>query len=157
MWDLNRLEFIRRLSSEAGQVECMAINNVTGDIMICRGQRVTLYTLNGEIILKQNVCDTGDSHSWITSCAFYEGNGCEWLENQLIFTGHKGGVAKVWRKVVIEGKWRLELVKRLEHKDDRQGAISDGGGAAITAVLPHAGGLYTADEDGKAVSWGIMK
>jgi hypothetical protein len=157
MWDLNRLEFIRRLSSEAGQVECMAINNVTGDIMICRGQRVTLYTLNGEIILKQNVCDTGDSHSWITSCAFYEGNGCEWLENQLVFTGHKGGVAKVWRKVVIGGKWRLELVKRLEHKDDRQGAISDGGGAAITAVLPHAGGLYTADEDGKAVSWGIMK
>ena len=33
----------------------------------------------------------------VSSCAFYEGNGNEYLERQLVFTGHKRGVANVSR------------------------------------------------------------
>lgn len=116
LWDLNRLEFVRKLlfTSRSGAVECAKINDVTGDIMLCRGQKVTLYTLNGDFLLEQNVCEERDDY--IASCAWYEGTGNEWIEHDLCFTGQKGGVVNIWRKAVDPlGKWCLELVKRLEN------------------------------------------
>ncbi|KAG9237943.1 hypothetical protein BJ875DRAFT_540065 [Amylocarpus encephaloides] len=157
LWDLNRLEFVRKLAS-GRQVECARINDVTGDIMLCRGQKVSIFTLNGELVLEQNVCC--DSHEdYISSCAWYEGTGNEWLENTLLFTGHRRGVVNVWRKVVGTSGWRLELVKRLDHTDGRsqndQGTalgaknIHHNLDAAISCVTPMAQCLYTGDEDGR--------
>ena len=109
LWDLNRLELVRRLTT--GQpvevsclaiwevdktlinVQCARINDVTGVIMLCRGPEVSLWTLNGDAILKQNIYVEGDEN--ISSCAFYEGSGNEFLERNLIFTGHKKGVVNV--------------------------------------------------------------
>lgn len=173
LWDLNRLEFVRALptttSTRAGVVECARINDATGDIMICCGQRVLLYTLNGELILDQNVCvadgdDGGRSaetvasvsspDDYIYSCAFYEGSGGnEWLENQLIFTGHRRGVVKVWRKAVDgrTGRWVLRFMRRLDHVDWRSetGANVE---AAITCIAPLPMLVYTGDDDGRVVS-----
>jgi len=61
--------------------------------MLCRGQRVALYTLNGQLLLDQLVCDTNDDY--VVSCAFYEGTGNEWLERDILFTGHKRGIVNV--------------------------------------------------------------
>lgn len=61
--------------------------------MLCRGPNVALYTLNGVQLLEQRVCDEGDHI--ITSCSFYEGYGNEYLERELIFTGHNKGVTNV--------------------------------------------------------------
>lgn len=44
-------------------------------------------------MLQQDVYVEGDDA--ISSCAFFEGNGNEYLERQLIFTGHKRGVVNV--------------------------------------------------------------
>ena len=108
LWDLNRLELVRKLSlGERVEVrtssllnfaalirrQCARINDVTGVIMLCRGHYVSLFTLNGELILEQNICIEGDDA--ILSCAFYEGSGNEYLERDLIFTGHKRGVVNV--------------------------------------------------------------
>lgn len=153
LWDLNRLEFVRKLAS-GRSVQCAQINNVSGDIMLCRGQKVALYTLNGDLIVDQNVC--GEANDFIYACAFYEGVGNEWLENTLIFTGHKHGVVHCWRKTVGKnGKWCLELVKTLEHIDPRK--PNERSAAAITAILPTANTVYTGDEDGKAVSFGMKR
>lgn len=62
-------------------------------IMLCRGHTLSLCTLNGDLILEQNVCLEGEEA--IISCAFYEGLGNEYLERDLIFTGHKRGVVNV--------------------------------------------------------------
>jgi WD40 repeat protein len=147
LWDLNRLEFVRKLA-KSGPVECARINDVTGTIMLCRGQKVVLYTLNGELILDQNVCV--DVNDYVYSCAFYEGTGNEWLEEELVFTGHRRGLVNVWRKVVRGGRWVLELVKRLEN-EATEGVIADSQGA-VTCILPMAQTVYTGDEDGKVVS-----
>lgn len=73
--------------------QCARINDVTGVIMLCRGHTLSLSTLNGDLILEQNVCLEGEEA--IISCAFYEGLGNEYLERDLIFTGHKRGVVNV--------------------------------------------------------------
>ena len=61
--------------------------------MLCRGHYLSLFTLNGELILEQNVCVERDDA--VLSCAFYEGSGNEYLARDLIFTGHKRGVVNV--------------------------------------------------------------
>ena len=69
------------------------MNDVTGTILLCRGPTVSLFTLNGELLLEQHICVEGDE--LITSCAFYEGMGNEFLARELILTGHKRGVVDV--------------------------------------------------------------
>ena len=123
LWDLNRLKFVRNLPSqdavEVGSIfpcsidifpkaelchpkkKCARINDVNGDIVLCHRQSVVMYTLNGQHILTQQVCGTNDDDDdkddCISSCAFYEGVGNEWLERELLFTGLKRGVVNVIR------------------------------------------------------------
>ncbi|KAK3935610.1 beige protein 1 [Diplogelasinospora grovesii] len=154
LWDLNRLEFIRKLPL-ARPAECARIHDGTGDIMLCSGPNVLLYTLNGDLILDQNVCGIAEGHDdYVHSCAFYEGAGNEWLENLLVFTGHKRGRVNVWRKTVGKnGRWILEFLRRLDHVDPRK--ISESGAnieAAITCITPMPQLVYTGDEDGRVVS-----
>lgn len=73
--------------------QCARINDVTGVIMLCRGPEVSLWTLNGDLILEQNIQVEGDD--LISSCAFYEGSGNEYLERNLVFTGHRKGLVNV--------------------------------------------------------------
>ena len=61
--------------------------------MLCRSCEVSIWTLNGELVVQQDVYVEGDD--LISACAFFEGNGNEYLERQLIFTGHKRGVVNV--------------------------------------------------------------
>lgn len=148
LWDLNQLAFIRKLPL-VRSVEDAKINNVTGEILLCSGPNVLLYTLNGSLILDMNVCS--DPEDYVHSCAFYEGAANEWLEDQLIFTGHRRGRVSVWRKSISGGKWTLDFLRRLDHvdfKSDKGGGIE----AGITCISPMPNCLYTGDEDGRVVS-----
>lgn len=149
LWDMNRLEFVRKLPS-ARAVECARINDVSGEIMLCSGPNVALYTINGDLMLDQNVCSEHDDY--VYSCAFYEGSGNEWLENYLVFTGHRRGRVNIWKRVVKNGKWALELVRRLDHIDTRSetGTNTE---AAITCITPMPQLVYTGDDDGRVVSF----
>lgn len=148
LWDLNRLEFIRKLPSNR-PVECARINDVSGEIMLCSGPNVALYSLNGDLLLEQNVC--GEHDDFVYSCAFYEGSGNEWLESFLVFTGHRRGRVNIWRRVVKNGHWVLEFVRRLDHIDARSetGTNVD---APITCIYPMPQMVYTGDDDGRVVS-----
>lgn len=133
--------------------------------MLCRKRRVSLYTLNGVLLLDQDVCDNGDDQ--VVSCAFYEGTGNEWLERSILFTGHKRGCVKVsllstfkdvqadvgqiWSKTIRQGKFVLEPVKRLNHVDqsNERGLNVN---SAVTCILPMPQTVYTGDEDGRVVS-----
>ncbi|GKT96298.1 beige/BEACH domain-containing protein [Colletotrichum tofieldiae] len=153
VWDLNRLEFIRKLPLSR-PVECARINDVSGEIMLGSGPNVVLYTINGTVILDQNVCAEPDDY--VHSCAFYEGAGNEWLENYLVFTGHKRGRVNVWKKCVKKGKWVLELLRRLDHVDSRSevGANFDAG---VTCIAPMPQCVYTGDDDGRVYEWNLVQ
>ena len=146
LWDLNRLKLVRKLK-KSDRVECARINDVTGDILICHERIMVLFTLNGENIAERNACNPG-SEDAILSCAFYEGAGNRHLARQLIFTGHKRGVANVWHKVIRDGGFRMEHIKTLNHFDQSGSNIS----SAILSILPTAKVVYTGDDDGRVVS-----
>ncbi|KAI0837982.1 beach-domain-containing protein [Hypoxylon sp. FL0890] len=152
LWDLNRLEFVRKLPSTRA-VECARINDVSGEIMLCSGPNVALYTINGDLMLDQNVCTEHDDY--VYSCSFYEGSGNEWLENYLIFTGHRRGRVNIWKRVVKDAKWALELIRRLDHIDTRSetGTNTE---AAITCITPMPQLVYTGDDDGRVYEWNLI-
>lgn len=79
--------------------QCARINDATGNIMVCRGRLVSLYTLNGALLLERAVCEQADDN--ILSCGFYEGVGNEWLERELLFTGHRKGVVNVSNSIIL--------------------------------------------------------
>ncbi|MCJ1473895.1 hypothetical protein MMC13_002550 [Lambiella insularis] len=150
LWDLNRLDLVRLLTQGA-QVECARINDVSGTIMLCRGPEVALFTLNGHLLVEQNVCAEGDES--ITACAFYEGAGNEYLEQNLIFTGHRRGVVNIWKVTIHRGNFVLNHVKRLNHLDQAGFNV----GAAITCLLPMPLVLYTGDDDGRVCEWDAIR
>ncbi|KAL8669327.1 MAG: hypothetical protein Q9168_006073 [Polycauliona sp. 1 TL-2023] len=145
LWDLNRLEIIRKLSS-GDPVTGARIHDVNGTIMICRGPVLLLYTLNGEIIIDQQICTEDDT---IVSCAFYEGSGNDYLERNLVFTGHRRGVVNIWNVAIRKGAFVLEHIKRMHHLDPAGYNIS----SAMTCILPLAQKVYTGDEDGRVYEW----
>ncbi|KAI1392104.1 beach-domain-containing protein [Hypoxylon trugodes] len=153
LWDLNRLEFVRKLPGNR-PVECARINDVSGEIMLCSGPNVILYTINGDLMLDQNVCIEHDDY--VHSCSFYEGSGSEWLENYLVFTGHKRGRVNIWKRVVKDGKWALELVRRLDHIDTRNDTGTNTE-AAITCITPMPQLVYTGDDDGRVYEWNLIQ
>ncbi|KAK7962509.1 beige/BEACH domain-containing protein [Apiospora aurea] len=152
LWDLNRLEFVRKLPNNRA-VECARINDISGELMLCSGPNVALYTVNGELILDQNVCEEHDD--FVQSCAFYEGSGSEWLESFLVFTGHKRGRVKIWQRTVKNGKWTLELIRRLDHADARSESRANTE-AAITCITPMPQLVYTGDDDGRVYEWNLI-
>ena len=153
LWDLNRCEFTRKLNDEVS-VQCAAINDVTGNIVLCHGHEISMYTLNGDLLVRQ---DCGDrAQESIVSCACYEGAGNEWLERDLVFTGHKRGQVRIWSKVVRGGGFELELIRQLNHADSSR---DDGANvnAGITCILAMPQVVYTGDEDGRVVSTSLSE
>ncbi|EME84725.1 uncharacterized protein MYCFIDRAFT_152935 [Pseudocercospora fijiensis CIRAD86] len=150
LWGLNRFDCVRVLVP-AGRppVQAARLSNVSGHIILCRGANILLYTLNGHLLVEQKLCDREEEE--ILCCAFYEGAGSEYLERELILTGHAHGVANVWALTNLsDGSWYLQLVKRLHHNEHRDGS---GRALPVTAVLPAAREVYTGDEEGNVFRW----
>lgn len=148
LWDLNQQSFVRELPTN-GPVDCARINDVTGDIAVCRGNCISLYTLNGALLLRQDIYESADDH--ILSCVFYEGVSDEWLERELLFTGHRRGVVNIWSKTIHEGRFELELIRQLHHTDpSRDTGENITAGISCILALPQV--VYTGDEVGRVVS-----
>jgi hypothetical protein len=100
LWDLNRSEFVRELNLgpvhtlNPVSIQAARINNVTGHIFLTCGPRLIVTTLNGRLLLDQDVC-LGEDDEGISAVAVYEGAGNEWAERELVFTGQRRGVVKV--------------------------------------------------------------
>ncbi|KAF5014589.1 hypothetical protein F66182_14373, partial [Fusarium sp. NRRL 66182] len=122
--------------------------------MVCRGGRITLYSLNGALLVDQVICEGEDDY--IISCAFYEGESNEWLERELLFTGHKRGVVNVWSKVIKNGRFDLELIRQLHHVDqNKDSGVNVSAGISCILPLPHS--VYTGDEAGRVYEWDCIQ
>jgi hypothetical protein len=107
-----------------------------------------MYTLNGEVLIDQTVCDSPDDR--VLSCVFYEGMQNEWLERELVLTGHSRGVVNIWSKVIRNGRFELELIRQLHHTDNtRDNGANIQAGISCILALPQV--VYTGDEAGRVV------
>jgi hypothetical protein len=142
------------------------ISNVTGHILLAAGPDLLLYTLNGHLLVRQQIAER--PADTITAIAFYEGapdHSNAYLRRELIFSGHPGGVTNVWQLESLgDGEWRLVLVKRMAGGTDVGRAIVSAtstttadhaplGKAAVTCILPAARAVYVGDEDGNVWDW----
>ncbi|KAF9701788.1 hypothetical protein EKO04_001077 [Ascochyta lentis] len=175
LWDLNRNEFVRELDLGPRQrrartpVQAARINSATGHIVLAVGPRLIVTTLNGTVLLDEDVCDGDDDTEGITSIAVYEGVGNEWCERELIFTGHRRGIVKIFHLTPTPStpfttapssaahttpnkpasSWSIDLVNVLAHGD----AMIERTAAPITCILPLERSVYTGDEDGRVYEW----
>ncbi|KAH6644291.1 hypothetical protein C7974DRAFT_383272 [Boeremia exigua] len=180
LWDLNRNEFVRELDLGARQkrsrtpIQAARINSATGHIVLAIGPRLIVTTLNGTVLLDEDVCDGGDDTDGIISIAVYEGVGNEWCERELIFTGHRRGIVKIFHltptpKMPFNGAnlmpgahitpapsksaWSIDLVNVLAHGDP----MIERTAAPITCILPLERSVYTGDEDGRVYEWDCVQ
>ncbi|KAF2265101.1 beach-domain-containing protein [Lojkania enalia] len=163
LWDLNRSEFVREIDLGPRQkrnplpIQAARINNVTGNIVLACGPRLIITTLNGKLLLDRDVCDGDEDGDGITAVAVYEGVGNEWCERELIFTGHRRGVVKIFKLATDSqtGTWMVTLVKVLNHIDSSR---EDGTNfqAPITCLLPMPHNVYTGDEEGRVVRFSFF-
>lgn len=155
LWDLNRHDCVRVLLEAGGApIQAAQISSISGHILLCRGPQLLLFTLNGHLLVEQKVSESPED--LMHCCAFYNGAANEWVERELVFTGHAHGIANAWALTSLaDGAWYLQLVNRLNHIDPSR---EDGGNitAAMTAVLPMPNAVYTGDEEGRVWEWDVM-
>lgn len=108
-----------------------------------------MYTLNGDVLVDQPVCESPDDH--VLSCVFYEGVQNEWLERELVLTGHTRGVVNIWAKNIRGAGFELELIRQLHHTDSNRDTGANIA-AGITCILALPQVVYTGDEVGRVVS-----
>ncbi|KAH9861669.1 hypothetical protein J1614_011422 [Plenodomus biglobosus] len=166
LWDLNRSEFVRELDLGPAHkrspvpVQAARINSVTGHIVLAVGSRLIVTTLNGTVLLNEDICDSEEDVDGITAIGVYEGVGNEWCERELIFTGQRRGVVKIFHLTPTppspssspdqkDAKWSINLINVLNHSDPTNPSAA----APITCILPMPHNVYTGDEDGKVYEW----
>lgn len=93
LWDLNTYERLRTIDVDV-KVEHAQINHSNGHILLCSDKSAWVVTINGQLLVRQDVCD-GALDDSIQSCTFYESTKSEWIGGEYILTGHTKGVAKV--------------------------------------------------------------
>ncbi|XP_078381850.1 WD repeat and FYVE domain-containing protein 3-like isoform X3 [Oculina patagonica] len=92
VWDLSKLTYVRQLSQHMAPITAIAINDLTGDIATCAGTYLYVWSVNGQLIAKENTSLQNNNH--IQCCAMSELS--EWDEENVILTGSMDGVVRFW-------------------------------------------------------------
>ncbi|EMR10041.1 hypothetical protein PNEG_01795 [Pneumocystis murina B123] len=155
-WDLNRACYVRTLEKSNNPIQCISINDANGDIAACSEMTISIWTINGDLLLRQNIGFS--QNDIIFSCKFYEGINYEWLECDLIFTGHNFGIVQIWNISwkTKNGKLIRELIniKTLQHYDYIKDSLLV---SKITALYPSGKtrSLFTGDNLGNVYIWNL--
>jgi hypothetical protein len=140
LWDLNRCEPVRRLQC-ASAVLAIAINHCTGDVAVCTHDKLSVFTINGSMLVTYAGQITD-----VQTIFFHPGDVIAGTDRH-IWTGHALGEFNLWYMSLNTSGWQIEHVKRFQHthRDRVQ--------ADITAISWHEPHLYTGDSLGRVTQW----
>ena len=85
---------------------------------------IRVWTINGDLYLTKSACPTSES---ILSAVYYEGTLNEWYKNDIVVTGHKKGIIKIWSQELIQDKngktqWGFILSREIQQQDHANGS-----------------------------------
>lgn len=93
IWDLNRCRFVRQLGKHAGEVACICINEINGDIATVASTFLYLWSINGELLASVNTMPVARSQVILSLCMSQIN---EWDEDNVVMTGSSDGVVRMW-------------------------------------------------------------
>ncbi len=100
VWDLHRLEHLRRFTGFPGPISALAFNHATGDLVACSRSSIYVWDVNGTVLVTHEGLGPPSSH--ISSLAVVKASGYEMASScNLIITGHYDGNIKLWDVVCI--------------------------------------------------------
>ncbi|KAG9303640.1 hypothetical protein G9A89_018537 [Geosiphon pyriformis] len=153
IWDLNRMKYVRQLEGHEGPIQFVAINDTTGDIATCCGPTIRLWGINGDLLVTKSAVDP------VLCCVFYEGKLNEWFESDVILTGHKKGIVKIWNKTFgekVDGEkkvWKWCLTQRNTLKHENRIGLKFSADIVCLFVSGSQRALYCGDSVGKIHAW----
>ncbi|KXS11307.1 beach-domain-containing protein [Gonapodya prolifera JEL478] len=154
VWDLNRMKYVRSLPNEKG-IQAVSMNESTGDIVVCSGTTIRVFTINGDLLLSKTT--SPQSSDYIMCCAIYTSD--DERGGDCVITGHRKSGIRLWRVVPESSRdssnsiginpgvrWELRLLRSLEYKVDS---------APITCVSPSLSRRYllSGDAKGRLFAW----
>ena len=145
IWDLNRHQYTRSLIGHQNAIKDISINNNNGDILTSDEHECRLWDINGDLICQLSFAIHDPAHCSI----IFEGKSSEVFDSDLIFTGHKTGVVRIWKKVFdvdSKTKWSLKLAKTLT-PNSTENPIE------LIWFPPSTRYLFTSDSKGRVLSW----
>lgn len=115
VWDLSKLTYVRQLSQHMAAITAIAINDLTGDIATCAGTYLYVWSVNGQLVVKENTSLQNNNH--IQCCAMSELS--EWDEENVILTGSVDGVVRMWGIEFFDEAEKSRRSVKLSPKTDR--------------------------------------
>lgn len=97
IWDLNRLDLIRRLPTHPGPVAGIGIHPSSGLIVTCADANIYVWSMNGELVAEETISES--SNDFIHSVALSMTP--EWIDETMIITGHRDGCLRFFRLVLL--------------------------------------------------------
>jgi len=97
LWDINRLCLVRRLPRHPFEITALSINPKTGEVIVCSGPFLSIWTINGDCLVRQKV---RDSIASTIRCVTLSSEP-DWITfDNLIITGHEDGSICFWKLIL---------------------------------------------------------
>lgn len=96
VWDINRLCFVRQLKHHTVPLVAVAVNHTSGDLYTASAQGVWCYSINGVPMSFVPSVPGSPISALITS------HSPEWLDSNIVITGHTDGTIRCWGQAPAE-------------------------------------------------------
>eukprot|EP00047_Mylnosiga_fluctuans_P023839 m.147022 g.147022 ORF g.147022 m.147022 type:complete len:3132 (+) comp9701_c0_seq1:40-9435(+) len=150
VWDLVRFKYIRQLGPYHAAVSAVCVNQLNGNIVVCAGDHITMYTINGAPL----AAATRGVGSAALCCTLSELS--EWAEDTVLVTGHRDGRVRIWYLGHERVAGKLTMVLVLAHTLMLPSTPGNGPeNPAITSlsVSSDLRRLFTGDARGRVFAW----
>lgn len=148
VWDLNKATYLLTLKDvDDSPIVGIDVNQYNGDIVMCTSRSISLWTINGELIARN------EAGSPVTSIKLLYENG--WNDNYFIVTGHLSGTVTFW-KIVYHGKEKGKIFIEDERKTNiKLYASFSAHTSRITCffVTKDKRKLFSGDDRGHVIQW----
>ena len=173
VWDLNRRSYVLELPDHDGPVREVAINHASGDIVTITLTSLSVWTMNGELLVRSNIGLRASEALLSVDISL----GPVWSEENVIVSGHADGSIRFWSVVGGELEARHEvrvpgpsseeeeaaLARLWREVEDGQGLLTTlsasslrvAVGVTAVSVSPDCRKVYSGDVLGRIYSWSL--